>query len=471
MTVVSEGVRVQSFEGFVEESLPRLVRFAMVVSGSAGDPEDLMHDALVRAGSRWPAIASRTGDAEAYLRRAIVNGHVSRWRSRRREKLVDVLPDVPIESGENHRHSEVWQAVLALPRGQRAVVALRFFEDMSIDESARMLGVSEGTVKTQTHRALHGLRRALVDEGVDEAALFASAADVGPRIVTARDASERVAGDAAALRRERIAARAAAAVAVVAAIVGILFWSPWSGVDQVQPVLPAPSVEQSSVPSSRPSPPASLGTPETPLPSVSIPTTAVPGTANAAASLALTGYSFFVERLADPPENLTSRTELDHPWPLQPCLPVTAYPTDQKRLQFAQLSTAQDTALVSALATYPDAATASEVLAGFSRAVAACGRIGELDPPVDSGLVLWSSFEPGVPADESVGFLSTTFEAPDIQPGDSFVAMRVGSVVLVVEVYRSRGIASTDTEARTRQVIQLAQNELQVLRETVNGAN
>lgn len=156
-----------TFEAFVGESLPRLLRFARLVSGSPHDADDLVQDALARTGARWGWVVR--GEAEAYVRRAIVNGHVSRWRRRRRESLMAVLPEPG--TGETvlaDRHGDLWHAVKMLPRRQRAVLALRYYEDLSEARTAELLGISVGTVKSQTSKALASLRAATVNWAVEE---------------------------------------------------------------------------------------------------------------------------------------------------------------------------------------------------------------------------------------------------------------------------------------------------------------
>lgn len=482
MTVTQQVEQSISFEGFVTAALPGLVRFAQWVTGPGGDAEDLVHDALIRVGARWGSISLRPGDPSAYVRRAIVNGHVSRWRSRRRERLVDLAPEPPAGAGPaaDIRHGGLWRAVEALPRGQRAVIALRFFEDLTLARTAEVLGVTENTVRTQQQRALQALRRQLTDEREDldgALVLLATDARTVPLPVPAVGAGARLAQEVESRRRARLAVAAGAAAAAVAALVTAGVWLQGRQFDVVQPVTPPPSTS-----SQRPTP-----APLTPTPSptlsravlestpaattrgqvptaspVSTPNESTPaGDATPAVALDLDSYAFGAVRdLADVPGNLTRVDDLAAPWPINPCPPRTAYPTDRARLDFAKESTAQDTAFVAALATYPDAATASEVLAGFSRAVAACGGVGEPPPAADSGSVQWGTFDAGGLGDESLGFLSTTFESAEIQPGDSFVAMRVGTAVLVVEVYRSRGVASVETDSRSRQVTEFAGQEL-----------
>lgn len=275
------------FEDFVESALPRLVRFASWVGGPSADAEDLVHDALVRVGARWPDISARTRDPEAYVRQVIVNGNISRWRSRRHERLVDVVPEHGTwESGPlDPRHGDVWQALESLPRGQRAVVALRFFEDMSVRQTAHVLGISEGTVKTQTHRALESLRRLLGSraDGVDDGALVSMtrAAAPEPHIVTRSTARGQVAA-AVRTRRRMVTATVAGAVAAgVAALAAMIAWSPWNGPGLVQPVIPAPSMQQTPIPTTAAASTASSGaaaaTPDaTPAGAVARPNEATP---------------------------------------------------------------------------------------------------------------------------------------------------------------------------------------------------
>lgn len=145
-------------EWFAAEYEP-LLRFAYFLTGDAAAAEDLVQDAFVRlyrADRRIEEAGFR-----AYARRTIANLHRSRFRRIVVERRVlggaHRSPDAHLPEPTDH----VWQAILALPRGQRACIALRFYEDMSEQEIANTLGVSVGTVKTQLHRAMQRLRDAL----------------------------------------------------------------------------------------------------------------------------------------------------------------------------------------------------------------------------------------------------------------------------------------------------------------------
>jgi RNA polymerase sigma-70 factor (sigma-E family) len=159
-----------AFEAFVRARMPALLRFAHAVAGDPHTAADLVQDALERTGVRWKHL-ERTADPEAYVRRAIVNGRISRWRKLRRERLVDIAPEPARSAGEERpgHDDELWQLVQTLPRKQRAVIVLRYYEDMSEEQIAATLGCAPGTVKSQSSKALAKLRAALPDESAREA--------------------------------------------------------------------------------------------------------------------------------------------------------------------------------------------------------------------------------------------------------------------------------------------------------------
>lgn len=164
---------VVSFEAFVEARLPALLRFAHAVCGDPHTAGDLVQDALERTGVRWNRI-ERTGDPEAYIRRAIVNGRTSRWRKHRRESLVDIVPE-PATPTASARHDDLmWQLLATLPRRQRAVLVLRYYEDLSEEQIAATLGCAPGTVKSQASKALAKLRAALAGDDELREAMWTS---------------------------------------------------------------------------------------------------------------------------------------------------------------------------------------------------------------------------------------------------------------------------------------------------------
>jgi RNA polymerase sigma-70 factor (sigma-E family) len=153
-----------SFDAFVRARLPALLRFAYAVCGDPHTAADLVQDALERTGLHWSRI-DRTGDAEAYVRRAIINGRTSRWRKLRRESLVDVVPERPSYDDRPGHDETLWQLLATLPRRQRAVLVLRYYEDMSEQQIAATLGCAPGTVKSQASKALVKLRAAYDADG------------------------------------------------------------------------------------------------------------------------------------------------------------------------------------------------------------------------------------------------------------------------------------------------------------------
>lgn len=153
----------QAFEIFVQRSSDRLLRTAYLLTGDRGHAEDLVQTALLRTARRWP---SARRDPAAYARRVVVNLAKDRWRDLHRrpgEAPLDVDVAVPVTDGVADR-DQLLRAAHGLPARQRAVLVLRYFDDLSVADTAAALGCSEGTVKSQTARALESLRRALTPQ-------------------------------------------------------------------------------------------------------------------------------------------------------------------------------------------------------------------------------------------------------------------------------------------------------------------
>ncbi|WP_406208953.1 SigE family RNA polymerase sigma factor [Kitasatospora sp. NBC_01560] len=148
------------FEEFVAARSPRLLRMAWLLTGDPHLAEDLLQTALAKVWPKWDKIS--IDRPEAYVRRVLVNSHVSWWRRRWQGELPHgELPEPPTDADPYEDvvvGHVVASAVRALPPRQRAVVVLRYFEDLSVEETAAALGCSTGTVKSQTHRALLALR-------------------------------------------------------------------------------------------------------------------------------------------------------------------------------------------------------------------------------------------------------------------------------------------------------------------------
>jgi RNA polymerase sigma-70 factor (sigma-E family) len=147
------------FDDFVVMRSPRLLRTAYLLTHDWALAEDLVQTALARAWEAWHRI---DGDPEPYVRRIIVNSYASWWRRRWTGELpTEVLPE-QVHTADPHRgvdeRDRLWRAVRQLPRRQRAVLVLRYFEDMSEAEIADALGCSLGTVKSKASRALAKLR-------------------------------------------------------------------------------------------------------------------------------------------------------------------------------------------------------------------------------------------------------------------------------------------------------------------------
>ncbi|MEV6966708.1 SigE family RNA polymerase sigma factor [Hamadaea sp. NPDC051192] len=146
------------FEEFVRTRSHHLLRLAYALTGDHAHAEDLVQTALARSWSAWRRV---TGDPEPYVRRILVNTFNSWWGRRWRGELpTETLPDriatAPQSSVDDR--DEVRQALLRLPRQQRAVVVLRYLEDLSEAQTAELLGITPGAVKTHSSRALTRLR-------------------------------------------------------------------------------------------------------------------------------------------------------------------------------------------------------------------------------------------------------------------------------------------------------------------------
>lgn len=153
------------FRAFVQARTPALMRVAYLLAGTQHDAEDLLQTALTRTALRFSRI--RHDDPEAYVRRILYREQVSRWRrrSRRPEAPTHPLPETAvIEPGTGvELRLAVRQALAQLTPRQRAVLVLRYFEDLPEADVARLLGCSLGTVRSQTHRAITKFRRLAPD--------------------------------------------------------------------------------------------------------------------------------------------------------------------------------------------------------------------------------------------------------------------------------------------------------------------
>ena len=145
------------FEQFATAALPGLLRFGHVLTGDPLRAEELVQQALVNTWSRWKRIEH--DQPLAYVRQAMVHTHTSWWRRSRREAPLPAGydPSSPVTDGFEDRDRTL-AALRLLPPRQRAVIVLRYYEDLSEADIARVLGCSPGTVKSQASRALRTLR-------------------------------------------------------------------------------------------------------------------------------------------------------------------------------------------------------------------------------------------------------------------------------------------------------------------------
>ena len=144
-----------SFEEWARSRQQQLVRTAYLVTGDHHRAEDLVQEALVGVAMRWDSL--RDGNPDAWVRTVVYRANVSWWRRHRREVAVERLPERGT-GGPGEARMLIEDALGALTTKQRAVLLLRFLEDLSVEETADVLGVSTGTVKKQTSVALQRLR-------------------------------------------------------------------------------------------------------------------------------------------------------------------------------------------------------------------------------------------------------------------------------------------------------------------------
>ena len=161
MLAADEGA---DFSAYAAQAWPRLYRRAFLLSGQHADAEDLAQQTLIRARRHWAKVV-RAGSPDAYVTRILTNVYLSsRRRARVGREVLRAVPETASESTMSPVHGELWPHLLGLPPRQRAVVVLRFYEDLAECEVAEMLGISVGTVKSTTHKALAHLRVALGKE-------------------------------------------------------------------------------------------------------------------------------------------------------------------------------------------------------------------------------------------------------------------------------------------------------------------
>lgn len=152
--------RDADFSSYMHARQPSLLRTAYLLTGDRHTAEDLVQTAFAKLYLAWDKVRDR-GSLDGYVRRILINEHNSLWRRawKKREHASERLP----EGGHTDQYDtgssgELWDLVQTLPRRARAVVVLRYYEEMSEAETAQVLGISVGTVKSQASRALATLR-------------------------------------------------------------------------------------------------------------------------------------------------------------------------------------------------------------------------------------------------------------------------------------------------------------------------
>lgn len=152
-----------SFSSYVRARGPVLLRTARSLTANPCDAEDLLQTALAKTYVAWERIEDHRA-LDGYVRRALLNTRTSQWRKRKVDEFAcEELPEreafpAPDPAEQQSLHDAMWRAVLKLPDRQRAMVVLRYYEDLSEAQTAEVLGVSIGTVKSAVSRALGKLR-------------------------------------------------------------------------------------------------------------------------------------------------------------------------------------------------------------------------------------------------------------------------------------------------------------------------
>jgi len=158
---MSGSTRDTEFSAYMAARQPALIRTAFLLTGDRATAEDLVQTSLAKLYLSWDKVLNRES-IDGYIRRIMINEHNSLWRRawKRTEVASDVVADHSVvDVYDDGSAAAVWDLVKTLPRKQRTVVVLRYYEQLSEAEIAHTMGISTGTVKSQASRALAALRQ------------------------------------------------------------------------------------------------------------------------------------------------------------------------------------------------------------------------------------------------------------------------------------------------------------------------
>lgn len=156
----------EGFEGFLREQSPALLRTAWMLTGSRDVGEDLLQEALAKAYTHWDRIETNPA---GWVRTTMVRLQSAWWRRKwRGEVPTEHLPETPVRDEDVEERQVLAFALARLPLHQRQAVVLRYVEDLSLDDVARLTGRAVGTIKSQTSRGLAALRTLLADQELEE---------------------------------------------------------------------------------------------------------------------------------------------------------------------------------------------------------------------------------------------------------------------------------------------------------------
>jgi RNA polymerase sigma-70 factor (sigma-E family) len=152
--------RDAEFTAYLDARQPQLLRTAYLLTGDRHQAEDVLQTSLAKLYLAWDKVRDRDS-VDAYVRRIMVNENNSLWRRgwKKREFATEVIPDREFhDEYDEGLGAALWDVVQTLPKKARAVVVLRYYEQLTEAETADLLGISVGTVKSQCSRALAALR-------------------------------------------------------------------------------------------------------------------------------------------------------------------------------------------------------------------------------------------------------------------------------------------------------------------------